>query len=263
MKVKDIFDLSTLNYAISSVSVIRQTNSWSVCSHPDGRGYNGFVLLSGGECVYRWEGGEAHLTPGALIYLPKGARHSVTAPERTLDLYRINLTVTDATDGEEIVFSSLPHIVTDSAPKNIFDISEELRRITLLQGNSFRSVSLICELLEYVCRQEKHGAPTRIKAAVEYINNHFTEEISVRYLAELCYLSEAHLFRLFKGELGMSPIEYKNSLRIRRAKLLLPDTEITIGEIAEMLGFDNACYFSRIFKAHTGSSPIEYRAKNR
>lgn len=261
MKTVDINSLSSIPYAISGVSVIRQTNSWSVCSHPEGRGYNGFVLLSGGECVYRWEGGEAQLTPGALIYLPKGARHSVTAPERTLDLYRINLTVTDAAGGEEIVFSELPSLITDEAPKNIFDISEELRKLTLLPEGGFRCVSLVCELLEFVSRQGKRSTSSRISAAVEYVNNHFTEDISVGHLAELCYLSEAHLFRLFKSELGMSPIDYKNSLRIRQAKLLLPDTEISVGEIADMLGFDNACYFSRIFKARTGTSPLEYRAK--
>ncbi|MBQ8528122.1 MAG: helix-turn-helix domain-containing protein [Clostridia bacterium] len=263
MKTVDINDLLTIPYAISAVSVIRQTNSWSLCSHPEGRGYNGFVLLAGGECVYRWEGCEAHLSPGALIYLPKGARHSVAAPERTLDLYRINLTVQDAKDSEEIVFSSLPHLVTDSAPKNIFDISEELRKITLLPDGGFRCVSMICELLEFVRRQGKNSAPTRISPAVEYVNNHFTEDISVGELAQMCFLSEAHLFRLFKSELGMSPIDYKNSLRIRRAKLLLPDTEISVGEVADMLGFDNACYFSRIFKAKTGISPQEFRAKSR
>ena len=262
MKVIDINEITSIPHAISGISVIRQTNSWSVCSHPDGRGYNGFVLIAGGECVYSWDERCVTLRPGSLIYLPKGARHSVTAPERTLDLYRINLTVTDALDGEEIVFRHEPYLVSDSAPKGLFDISEELCRITMHPDASFRSTALICELLDFCARQGKSRSVTRIGAAIDYINNHFTEEISVSHLSELCFLSEAHLYRLFKDELKMSPIEYKNSLRIRRAQLLLPDTELSIGEIADMLGFDNACYFSRIFKSRTGISPLEYRKNN-
>ena len=52
MKLIDINETSKMKLAISDVSVIKQTNLWSVCQHPDGRIYNGFLLISSGECVY-------------------------------------------------------------------------------------------------------------------------------------------------------------------------------------------------------------------
>ena len=110
MKTVDISKVKDISYSLADVSVIRQTNLWSVLSMPEecGRIYNGFLLVAGGTCTYRFDKEELTLSPGAMIYLPKGSRHTVTAPERTLDLYRINFLMRDTTDGEEIVFSGVP-----------------------------------------------------------------------------------------------------------------------------------------------------------
>ena len=259
MKLIDINETSKMKLAISDVSVIKQTNLWSVCQHPDGRIYNGFLLISSGECVYEWEGGHAPIAAGSLIYLPKGSRHAAYASERSIEFYRINFSLTDAESGEEVLFSDSPLPITDSAPHRIFELCEELRRLTLLPDAGFKSHALIAELLDYTYRAKCRVSESRISAAVDYIDNHATEEIPVSLLADLCFLSEAHLFRLFKSQLGMSPIEYKNAIRIKKAESLLADRELSIAEIAEMLGFENACYFSRIFKSRTGRSPIAYR----
>ena len=262
MKILDIKDAVGTSAAITNVSVIKQTNLWSVCHTPTGRIYNGFLLLLSGECVYEWGGQRTTLTAGSLIYLPKGSTHFVYAEERSIEFYRVNFSLVDVTDGEEIIFSRDPMLIGDTAPRNIVELCEELRRATLLPHSGFKSTSLIAELLEYVRHSMTRVTASRISAAVEYVNDHYTEEISVTELADICYLSEAHLFRLFKSELGMSPIDYKNSLRIKKAESLLCDPECSIAEIGEMLGFENACYFSRIFKAKTGLSPMSFRRLN-
>ena len=257
MKILGTNEISFEKHSISEVSVIRQTNSWSICTQR-GRALNGFLLIVGGACVYKWKGMEAHLSPGSIIYLPKGSVHSVTAPERTLDFYRVSFTITERESGEEIVFSALPRVISAAAPKSAFDICEQLRRETLKHHTDFLTASLICGFLDYVAKTTESHLDG-IDTAIEYVKNHYTEEISVQVLSEVAFMSEPHLFRLFKQRTGFSPIEYKNSLRIQKAESLLPDPFISIGEIADLLGFENACYFSRIFKRINGLSPIEYR----
>ncbi len=261
MKIKELMHIHASDLNISEISVIRQTNLWNVCSHPNGRGFNGFLLLMKGQCEYTCDENKIKLNAGGLIYLPKGARHSVYAPERTLDFYRINFTVRDAVTSEEIIFSERPKLISDSASRVIADICEEMRSVTLTENNGFKNLSLLCRLLDFSIKASFNKHPKRIDAAIEYINEHYTEEIPISKLAELTYISEPHLFRLFKKELSVSPIEYKNELRIKKAEALLCDPECSIGEIALLLGFENACYFSRIFKMKRGISPIEYRAQ--
>ena len=262
MKTVGIKDILDKKYGITDIAVIKQTNLWSNFSLPEGRIYNGFLLILSGECTYSWAGGGARLRSGDLIYLPKGSRHTVTAPERSIEFYRINFSMNDVSDGEEIVFSQLPQLICRDTPKNLFDICEELRRATLIPGAGFRRLSLVAQILDFVFRTVDRTNLGRLGSALEYINNHYTEEIEVSELAERCFMSEAHLFRLFKKDVGMSPIEYKNHLRIRKAETLLLDPDLGIGEIAALLGFENACYFSRLFKNQTGISPMRYRSRN-
>jgi AraC-like DNA-binding protein len=198
-----------------------------------------------------------------MIYLPKGSHHTVTAAERTLDLYRINFLMRDTSDGEEIVFSHHPYLVTDTVTRGIFEVAEELTRTTLIHGTSFRTLSLLSDVLDFADKATGRSDGGRIGAAIDYLNNHYVENITVAELADKCFMSEGHLYRLFAEELGMSPIDYKNSLRIRKAETLLCDPECSVGEIAAILGFENACYFSRIFKARTGLSPMQFRKKSR
>ena len=193
--------------------------------------------------------------------MPKGAKHSVVAPERTLDFYRINFNMIDVSDEEEIVFSKSPLIISDSTPGMLFDICEQLRKATLASDSEFKCLSLLYELLDYSKKVSGKSIGGRIGKAIEYLNEHYTEDTPVSELAKICFISEAHLYRLFKKEIGSSPIDYKNTLRLKKAEELLHDPECSIGEIASMLGFENACYFTRIFKAKHGMSPLKYRSK--
>ena len=258
MELIELSEFSFEKYRISEVSAIRQRNGWSVCSHPVGRLCNGFVLIIKGECVYRWDDREELLKPGSLIYLPKGSVHSVTAAEKSLEFYRLNFTVNRISDGKEAVFSNKPLIITDSAPNTLHEISSELCRITLSPRTTLKTMSLLCDFIDY-CRNFLSHSSFGVDAAIVYINEHSSSKIDVQELANMCRISQSHLFRLFRQKLGVSPVEYKNRLRIKKAKKLLVDPDCCIGEIAELLGFDNACYFTRIFKKHTGQSPTEYR----
>lgn len=259
MKTVPLELLKSNELNVSEISAIRQTNLWSTLSHSNGRIFNGFLLLLDGHATFSCEQEVTELSPGGLIYLPKGARHTVSAREKSLDFYRINFTVRSNATNEEIVFSKKPMLITENSPKPLIDTCEQMRKATVREDSGFAALGLLCNLFDFCTKLAGSSAKTKIGAAIDYINIHYTEQISVSELASRTFMSEAQLFRLFKKEIGLSPIEYKNELRIKKAEALLCDPECTVGEIATILGFDNPCYFSRLFKKARGKSPAEFK----
>ena len=98
-------------------------------------------------------------------------------------------------------------------------------------------------------------------AAVEYINRHYNEELSVNTLASKFFISPSYFSHLFKKNSGRGVIEYINEVRVSRAKGLLETTDTPIGDIALSVGFGDINYFSRKFKELTGVSPSEHRKR--
>ena len=84
------------------------------------------------------------------------------------------------------------------------------------------------------------------------------ENYSVKEIAKRCAICESGLRKLFKSTYGISPIEYKQKIKINKAKLLLEGSTLSIAEISEQLGFYDAAYFTKAFKHHAGCTPTEY-----
>ncbi|BAU25999.1 AraC-like DNA-binding protein [Aneurinibacillus soli] len=98
-----------------------------------------------------------------------------------------------------------------------------------------------------------------IQQCSRYINEHYTEDLTVTCVAGQVNLSPAYFSRLFKKETGRSFVEYVTFVRLQRAIWLLRHTNKTIEQIAEELGFNTPNYFSAIFKKYAGLAPSEYR----
>lgn len=97
----------------------------------------------------------------------------------------------------------------------------------------------------------------------EYIEQNYSDEnLSAAIVAEHFNMNTAYLNRLFKASKEMSMGDYINSYRIEKAKLMLKDTDMTIEEIAQSLGFSNKKYFYVLFKKLKGMTPKEYRMNN-
>jgi len=100
-----------------------------------------------------------------------------------------------------------------------------------------------------------------IKTAVEYINKHFTEKISLEDISQKVGFSKYHFARMLKESTGYTLVEQINARRCDYAKQLLVDSSKTVLEICTLCGFENASYFSKTFKSHTGLLPSQYRKK--
>lgn len=97
---------------------------------------------------------------------------------------------------------------------------------------------------------------------IQYINDHFNENLSVEKLSHIAFVSPSYLTRIFKKRVGTTPKNYLNIYRIEIAKKLLTLTESSIQETAELVGIQDSKHFDKVFKKVTGCTPLKYRKEN-
>ncbi len=97
-----------------------------------------------------------------------------------------------------------------------------------------------------------------VKNTLRFINEHFSENITVQQIADSLYLSPYYLMHIFKNETGKTLVNFLTELRIEKAKELLKEPGCKIYEIATQIGYSDVKYFNKLFKKHTGLSPSEY-----
>lgn len=105
----------------------------------------------------------------------------------------------------------------------------------------------------------KSGVITRFEPVLRYINEHFTENISLSYLAELMSISTMYFSNCFKRVFNVSPKQYILGKRLTEGQRLLLETNMSVKEIAYAVGFDNENYFSEFFTAKVGISALKFR----
>jgi AraC-like DNA-binding protein/ligand-binding sensor protein len=94
---------------------------------------------------------------------------------------------------------------------------------------------------------------------LDLIQNKYHEALNVSKLSKLCFCSESCINHIFKKKTGVTIKSYINCLRIEEAKLILKETDKSITEIAEYVGFNNSSYFTKVFTDFVKISPTEYR----
>ena len=93
-----------------------------------------------------------------------------------------------------------------------------------------------------------------------YLNENYASKISLDQLAKNVFMSPSYICKLFKQEIGESPINYLIRLRMEKAReLLLTQTSYSIKKIACLVGYEDIYQFSKLFKKYYGVAPSYYR----
>ncbi len=107
-----------------------------------------------------------------------------------------------------------------------------------------------------------HGKDKKIEEVVKYVDEHYCEDISLKWLANNFWIEHKYLSKLFKKYVNEGYVEYITKKRINAAKKMLSESELTIAEIAEKVSYDDTNYFTVVFKRNVGITPREYRIKH-
>lgn len=98
-----------------------------------------------------------------------------------------------------------------------------------------------------------------LRNAVRFMDENFAQDITLAQIAEISGVSIQHFCRCFKERMGMRPAEYLARRRIAQSKQLLLNTDKSISDIAEQVGYHGATYFGMVFRKYEGMTPGEFR----
>lgn len=125
----------------------------------------------------------------------------------------------------------------------------------------------IVNILTLMCTESDEDSSStsalgdKLKSILHYLDEHYTENISLDSLAEQFYISKYYLSREFKKEFGTTIIQYILAKKITNAKELLRYSNASIEDIAQLCGIDDASYFNKVFKKIEGCTASEYRKR--
>ncbi len=146
---------------------------------------------------------------------------------------------------------------------NKFDAWTYLKQCTSLDSLK----SLIHNLVTASIAQINDVRSTRTSKLIAditaYINQNYTQPLSLEDVANKFFVSTCYLSTMFKQETGMNFKEYVRMLKINKAKDLLTNTNQSIQDISKLLGYNSSAYFSTAFHNETGCVPSEYRLKTK
>ena len=126
--------------------------------------------------------------------------------------------------------------------------------IPTLCGELYKILALICQKQKRRITRDKYAC---IRPGIQMLEQ--DSDLNLSQIAAKCGVSDCYFRRLFQQYSGESPMNFRQRLRIERAKqLLLSDEQYTVSEVAQELGFADVYHFSKTFKKYCGESPTKY-----
>ena len=228
--------------------------------HTEGRKWDALIFVLGGSCRYRFDDGTDFIArAGDLFYLAKG---SIYEMDVSLERYEV-IFIDFLFEGDEMRKSAL--LSSQNA-----DRERVFRRIHHLysmgsQGYVSRCLSELYRLYaDLIAAENAAYLPTVMQKKTDTAHNFILQNLSnadlrQEEIAASIGVSEVYLRRLFRKQYGLSPNQFLTNERLRHARELMWNTDLTLEEIALQSGFSTLSYFCRVFKEQHGTSPGEYR----
>jgi len=149
-------------------------------------------------------------------------------------------------------------------------VADMLREHNLSAASDFFIESQLCLFFSTLLKDieitipfSKNKENAYVKAALQYIQNHFHEPMRVEDIAEYIGIHRSYLYTLFHEEMGVGPQQYLQTFRLSRAADLLNHTTYPIEVIALSSGYKDPLVFSKAFKSQHGVTPTAYRNRSR
>ena len=233
--------------------------------NPTGRLDYYFLYLKCGNLKITINDNTYSVNPGTLIIIPPNHKYSYHNESDDIFYYYVHFSgscvkevLTSVNLYELPLIKSIPEAST-AIEKNMFLIFD-----AYVKKGEFKEVelsNLFSDLLLNVAKTNTAKQPTKQKlnCSINYINQNYTTDIKLSTLASMEFLSVSRYVTVFKETVGMPPYQYVISLRLNSACEMLKNTNLTVTQISEALGFSNCFFFSKLFKKHVKLSPNQYK----
>ncbi|MGL6202645.1 MAG: helix-turn-helix domain-containing protein [Lachnospiraceae bacterium] len=182
-----------------------------------------------------------------------------------------NVRIKDLPDNWLVDSKEIPVVSCGSFSSNIAHIMELIYMLSLGHDQlnevcSSTAVSLLLLMNQLLLSRSRHQIripDSEIDAVVAqiktYLDAHYSQNLTLESISKALNMTPSYVSHSFKAEMNISPIHYLLYRRFGEAQSLLMDTELTIAEISDLLGFSNPAHFSAMFKKHVGLSPLQYK----
>lgn len=222
----------------------------------NGRGKHGFIYVVSGRMREIFQSGDIsdmYVNTGETVFIPKNTVYTGIYLEENTEIKIVQF---DLVSGELPEYLSAPvKIELPKAGELLEAFFKPVENRT--PNHPFYYLSCLYELLWQIDESES-GIPAKYKklqSALSEITEYWSKNEPVAYYAELCNMSEVNFRRLFKEYTGLSPIDYRNDLRLTAARSKLQSGEYNVSEAAALCGFSNLSFFIRLYKNKYGYTP--------
>lgn len=241
------------------------------------------TMITGGKCVCGIQLESASLEAGDLVFVPPQVLHAFTreSEEMTSQTFVFHMNLLGGGTGDVCTIRYLAplsnqKIVPPMIIRRDHSLYPQARALferlnqTWEEKQTGYELLVKAELLTFLALLIPHCAKDpaditlrteqaqKIKTALEYMETHHAEEISIADIAAACYFSQYHFMRFFKKHMGVSCGEYLKNLRLEKAALEFAGGSREILDVAMNVGFHNLSYFYREFQKKYGMTPKQF-----
>lgn len=213
---------------------------------------DGTIYVTEDDCDYE-------ISAGELLFLKSGVNHygKYETPRGTRWIYA-HFRLTENISEKRWKIPKKTQGLTDSEIErklielcNFFHSEDPLK--------AFRANALLYEIILDISEYSHSSPESTADRICSYLDMNIDKDFSKALITKRFFISYSRLAAEFKREKGLSMGRYHNEARMKRAAALLRSTLLSVGEIADLLGFSDMLYFSKKFHAFSGASPTEYR----
>jgi AraC-like DNA-binding protein len=238
------------------------------------------VYILSGSCLYSIGGGTYHVKKGDLLIFDSDVPHGKTVKpgEEIMEMHIGfgNICVDGLSKNHLVAEGSCPVYNLQEYEQSFLRCCSD---ICTAQENNLPGCELMIKvhvmrfivLFLQATRTQTHtsgmslaGFDSSEKAVIvntliKYLNENYMRQISLETISKSIYLSPAYISKVFREEIGESPINYLIKIRLSKAKELLMEGGHSIKSVARAVGYEDAYYFSKLFKKYNNVSPSKVR----
>jgi len=210
------------------------------------------------------------VSPGSMIVVPRNAEHAYfNNREEEVELLEVKFSLMDAAFEDRILQEKVQQTDDELVGALFRKICNEYS--SLGEHSDAAAVSYLGALLNILCEKERYQTKRRFRyftlfncselsgKIIEYLEEHFHEELSLDALAEKMGFNKSYMCVAFKKDTHMTILDCLNTIRVRRAAELVVYSERSLAQVAKECGFSTDNHFNRVFMKYTGITPRQCR----